>query len=242
MKCIIVEDEFPAREELKFYLEKKQMKLKGEFSNSQDALIYMNSNEVDVVFLDINMSGLDGISLARVLQQFQVKPKIVFTTAYKQYAAEAFELEAFDYLLKPYTEERISRCISKLLLDYCSEESVANSSVCQYNKITLWAGNKMVVVEMNQILFVEACERESKVFINDNKVLMSKLAISKFEQILPKENFFKSHRSYIVNVEYIKEIIPWSNSTYMLRIGKSKRNIPVSRNKLKEFRKIMHIK
>lgn len=242
MRCIIVEDEFPAREELKFYLKKNQIKIEGEFSNSQDALKNLNCNEVDVVFLDINMSGLDGISLARVLKQFQTKPKIIFTTAYQQYAVEAFELEAFDYLLKPYSEDRINRCISKLLSEYCFRDTKKNLEICQYSKITLWSGNKMIVVETDQILFVEACERESKVFTKENEVLMSKLAISKLEEILPKEKFFKSHRSYVVNINYIREIIPWSNSTYMLKMGKNERDIPVSRNKIKEFRKLMHIK
>lgn len=105
LKCVIVEDEFPAREELKFFISNhKNIQLEKEFDNPVDALKYLQENKVDVVFLDINMPELDGMNLGKILIKMDKDLKIVFITAYKDYAAEAFEIKAFDYLLKPYSD------------------------------------------------------------------------------------------------------------------------------------------
>lgn len=241
MKCIIVEDEFPAREELKYYLKNTGLDLTGEFSNSQSALEFLYNNEIDVIFLDINMPGLDGIALGRILSNFKNKPKIIFTTAYKEYALEAFELNAFDYLLKPYDEKRIKTCIARLLDEFCAREENSTEACCKINRLSLWQGEKLLVKSFDEILFVEACERESKVYISDGSILISKMCISKLESLLDANIFFKTHRSYIVNIDFIKEIIPWTNSTYMLKVLNSEKDIPVSRNKIKDFKLLMHI-
>lgn len=106
-KCVIIEDEFPAREELKFFIEKHGgIELEKEFDSPLDALKYLQGNKTDIVFLDINMPELDGMSLGKILSKLNENLKIVFITAYKEYAAEAFEIKAFDYLLKPYSEKK----------------------------------------------------------------------------------------------------------------------------------------
>ena len=103
MKCIIVEDEFPAREELKYFIKNhSNIEIVSEFDNGIDVLKFIQENSIDVIFLDINIPMLDGILLAKTINKFKYKPKIVFITAYKQPGVEAFELEAFDYVLKPY--------------------------------------------------------------------------------------------------------------------------------------------
>ncbi len=99
LRCVIVEDEFPAREELKFFIEKYDgIELEKEFDSPLDALKYLQANKTDIVFLDINMPELDGMSLGKILSKLNENLKIVFITAYKEYAAEAFEIKAFDYL------------------------------------------------------------------------------------------------------------------------------------------------
>ena len=114
IRCVIVEDEFPAREELKYFINNFDgVELEKEFDNPVDALKYLQGNKTDVVFLDINMPELDGMSLGKIISKMDEDIKIVFITAYRDYAADAFEIKAFDYILKPYSDERIRRGIGK---------------------------------------------------------------------------------------------------------------------------------
>lgn len=115
MKAIIVEDEFPAREELKYLIDAySSIQVTNCFEDGLDVLKFLQENETDAIFLDINIPSLDGMLLAGSISKFAKKPYIIFTTAYKEHAAQAFELEAFDYILKPYDEKRIASMLHKL--------------------------------------------------------------------------------------------------------------------------------
>ena len=117
MKCIIVDDEFPAREELKYFITKDtNMELLEEFESSMDAFNFLqkNSTEVDILFLDIDMPEISGLNLAKIVQKLNPHLKIVFVTAHPNYAVDAFEIQALDYLLKPYSEQRIEKLLERL--------------------------------------------------------------------------------------------------------------------------------
>ncbi|MGL5902274.1 MAG: response regulator, partial [Cetobacterium sp.] len=132
IKCIIVEDEFPAREELKYFINSNgSFEIQNEFENPIDALKYIESNDVEVVFLDINMPELDGMTLGKIINRFNKEIKLIFMSAYKDYAVEAFEIKAFDYILKPYSEERINNVLNNL-----TEEFSKNSSTIKESNIT----------------------------------------------------------------------------------------------------------
>lgn len=153
LKCVIVEDEFPAREELKFFISNhKNIQLEKEFDNPVDALKYLQENKVDVVFLDINMPELDGMNLGKILIKMDKDLKIVFITAYKDYAAEAFEIKAFDYLLKPYSDKRINEVLDNLT-NSKNDESIKNIS--QINKITVFSDEKMFIISLDSIYYIE---------------------------------------------------------------------------------------
>ena len=127
MKAIIVEDEFPAREELKYFIKNfSKIEILNEFDNGVEVLKFIQANIVDVIFLDINIPLLDGMLLARTINNFKFKPKIVFITAYKEHAVDAFELEAFDYILKPYSDDRIISMLNKQEKSYSSNISIDN--------------------------------------------------------------------------------------------------------------------
>lgn len=127
MKAIIVEDEFPAREELKYFIKNfSKIEILNEFDNGVEVLKFIQENIVDVIFLDINIPLLEGMLLARTINNFKFKPKIVFITAYKEHAVDAFELEAFDYILKPYSDDRIISMLNKLEKSYSSNISIDN--------------------------------------------------------------------------------------------------------------------
>lgn len=240
MRGIIVEDEFLAREELKYFINNfSSIDIKGEFEDGVEVLKYLQENEVDVIFLDINIPLLDGIVLARSISKFSVKPYIVFITAYKEYAVEAFEIEAFDYILKPYDEKRITYMLKKLEIAFKNIKKEENERKV-INKVTLWDNEKIIVVDINDINYCEAKERVTSVYTDEGEYSVN-MSISEFHETLPKDMFFKCHRSFIVNLTKIKEIIPWFNNTYNLRLKNIDFNVPVSRSNIKDFRNLMNI-
>lgn len=239
LTCVIVEDEFPAREELKYFLPKhKEISLEKEFENPIDSLKYLQENKVDVVFLDINMPELDGMSLGKILTKLNPNIKIIFITAYRDYAAEAFEIKAFDYLLKPYSEKRITEVLNNLTM---IKDNSPTKEVEKINKVTVFLDEKMVVLSLDEIYYIEVSEKESLVY-TQNEIYTSKLKISKWEEILPKNKFYRTHRAYIVNLDKIKEVEPWFNGTFVLKIQDLKFKVPVSRNNIKEFKELLSIK
>lgn len=238
MKCIIVEDEFIAREELKYFIKNfSNIEIAGEFEDGIEVLKFLQNNKIDVIFLDINIGSIDGVVIAKNLSHFSEKPYIVFITAYKEHAVEAFEIEAFDYILKPYEESRIKSMLKKLELSYNSKNGELHTIT---NRINLFKNDKIIVTNIDDIYYCEAKDRETCV-LTKNEEYIVKMPISEFYETLSKEMFFKCHRSYIVNLTKIKEIIPWFNNTYNLRLKDIQKEIPVSRSNVKNFKQIMNI-
>lgn len=240
MKAIIVEDEFLAREELKYFIKNySSIEIVDEFEDGIDVLKFIQKNEIDIIFLDINIPSLDGVLLAKNISKFSRKPYIVFITAYKEHAVEAFEIEAFDYILKPYHESRIISMLKKLEITHNHEkDNLHKSSIT--NKINLWKNEKIIVVDLDDIYYCIAKERATCVFTKDEEYSVG-VSITEFYNSLPKDRFFRCHRSYIVNITKIKEIIPWFNNTYNLKLQGINYEVPVSRSNLKEFRQLMNI-
>ena len=245
INCIIVEDELPAREELKYFLnEEKEIKLIAEFDNPLDTLNFLENNTAenflenntaDVIFLDINMPDMNGISLGKIITKMYPDMKIVFITAYKDYAVDAFEIKAFDYLLKPYSESRIKNLL-KSLVNVKTEltSSIKNSSL---KKITVNIDERLYVISLNDIDYIEASEKETLIFSNQKKYV-SKIKISKWEEMLKGDNFYRCHRSFIVNLDKITEIEQWFNSSWIIKIKNYTTAIPVSRNNIRELKEL----
>ena len=236
ISCIIVEDELPAREELKYFLnEEKEIRLVAEFDNPLDTLNFLESNIVDAIFLDINMPDMNGISLGKIITKIYPNIKIVFITAYKDYAVDAFEIKAFDYLLKPYSENRI-RNLLKSLVNIKTEvtSSIKNNNL---KKITVNIDEKLYVLSLDDIDYIEAAEKETLIFSNQKKYI-SKVKISKWEEILLGNNFYRCHRSFIINLDKITEIEQWFNSSWIVKVKNYTTTIPVSRNNIKELREL----
>lgn len=233
MNCIIVDDEYPAIQELNYFVENfSSIKVLQKFDDSLKALEYIQNNPVDVIFLDISMPKLDGIALSRVIKTLKNRPLLVFITAYQEHALEAFEVAAFDYILKPFSEERIVDTLKRL-------EKQSNVK-CSSNKITLWKNDKMYVIDIKDICFCRASEHEVFVYTAEG-VYKTMSSISDFSSKLPQQNFFRCHRSYVVNIDKIKEIIPWFNSTYVLRLQGIDEDVPVSRQNIQNFKQLMGI-
>lgn len=241
LRAIIAEDELPAQEELQYLIDTySSIEVTNCFDDGLDVLKYFQEHTTDVLFLDINLPSLDGMMLAGSLAQFKHKPTIVFTTAYKEHAAKAFELEAFDYILKPYSEERVAAMLKKLESQKASADTERVESAETPARLNVWKDEKIYVINLKEIAFAEADEKQTTVHTKD-AVYTYPGSISTFEQQLPADMFFRCHRSYIVNTEKIHEILPWFHNTYLVKMKGLNEQIPVSRSKAKEFRQIMRL-
>ena len=243
MKVIIVEDEILAQQELTWLINThSQMEIVGTFDDGLDVLKFLQHNRVDAIFLDINIPSLDGVLLAQNINQFAHKPFIVFVTAWKEHAVEAFELEAFDYILKPYQESRIVSMLQKLEAAWQQQTAPANASptVRENDTINLVKDERIIVTPVNDIYYAEAHEKMTFVYTRRESYVMA-MNITEFCSKLPASHFFRCHRSFCVNLNKIREIEPWFKNPYILRLRDLDFQVPVSRSKVKEFRQLMHL-
>ena len=244
MKAIIVEDEFLAQQELTYLINKhSKITIEATFEDGLDVLKYLQNHQVDAIFLDINIPSLDGVLLAQNISKFAHRPSIVFITAYKEHAVEAFEIEAFDYILKPYHEARIITMLQKLEALHNrpvpSQEPSAPANRISHS-INLIKDERIIVTDINDIYYAAADEKVTRVFTRREEFVMP-MNITEFYQRLPEEFFFRCHRSYCVNLSKIREIVPWFNNTYILRLSDLDFEVPVSRSKVKAFRQLMRL-
>lgn len=242
LKAIIVEDEYLAREELEYLVKShSEIDIVASFEDGLEAFKYLQDHEVDVVFLDIQIPSIDGLLLAKNLHKSTHPPHVVFVTAYKEFAVEAFELEAFDYILKPYNEPRIISLLQKIeqvgrQAPKPQHEAVSNTS----RTVNLVKGERIIVTPCEQIYYAEADEKLTYVYTRTDRYVMQ-MTISEFVSRLPAEGFFRCHRSYCVNINKIREIVPWFNSTYLIRLHDLSFEVPVSRSNIKAFRQLMRL-
>lgn len=244
MKAIIVEDEFLAQQELTYLINKhSNITLEATFEDGLDVLKYLQTHQVDAIFLDINIPSLDGVLLAQNISKFAHRPSIVFITAYKEHAVEAFEIEAFDYILKPYHEARIITMLQKLEALHNRPAPTPEPSAPANrtsHSINLIKDERIIVTDINDIYYAAADEKVTRVYTRREEFVMP-MNITEFYQRLPEEFFFRCHRSYCVNLSKIREIVPWFNNTYILRLSDLDFEVPVSRSKVKAFRQLMRL-
>lgn len=227
-KCIIVDDEPMARDVIKRYIQQMpKLKLMGEFGNAIDATIFLQEHSVDIIFLDIRMPELSGTEFVRSLRTI---PKIIFTTAHKEYAHEGFELDVTDYLLKPIRFDRFLRAVNKAFPQKQQEPDspllMAGENKAVASFIYLRVDRKMVKVLLDDILYIESDKDYVKVY-TDKGYLITRQTIASVEAMLSDSKFIRVHRSYIVSLSKLKsftaESVEIGNKE--LPIGKLYRNI-----------------
>jgi DNA-binding LytR/AlgR family response regulator len=205
IRCLIIDDEPPAREIIRRYIEEvPHLELVGECGNALDALIRLQQTEVDLLFLDIRLPQLDGTDFLKTLRQ---PPKVIFTTAYQEYALEGYELDAVDYLLKPIRFDRFIKAINKAFQQSdhrtMPEQAPLREGHQQDSFVYFRADRKMVKVMLKDILYVESMKDYVKVVMTDG-VLITKQSITSVEAMLPEKLFIRSHRSFIVSLGRIR--------------------------------------
>jgi two-component system, LytTR family, response regulator len=225
--CLIVDDEPMARDVLRRYLGKVPLlKLTAEFSNAIDALMFLQSNNVDLIFLDIRMPELLGTEFVQSLRN---PPKIIFTTAHKEYALEGFELDVVDYLLKPFRFERFLKAVNKTFPKIDEHISDKDKPVKEkqqtHDFIYLRVDRKLVKILLADIVYIESIRDYIKVHTN-NRFYVTRQTISSVEAMLSEREFIRIHRSYIISFNKVKsfsnELVEVGDTE--LPIGKLYRN------------------
>lgn len=206
IKCLIVDDEPPAREVLKQHIASVDaLELAGTCCNAVEAISFLKDHPVDLLFLDIQMPQLLGTNFIRTLKS---PPKVIFTTAFRKYAVEGFELNAVDYLLKPISFERFLKGVNKLLeisvpVDNTSTTGKENNKEQSNSFLYFRADRKMVKVFFNDILFIEALKDYIKI-VTINKTIVTKFVLTTLAELLPPDAFLRIHKSYIVAISKIE--------------------------------------
>ena len=197
-KCLIVDDEPPAVKILKSYIDSLEyLEIIGTCSNAFQAIEILNSERVDLMFLDINMPKLLGTQLLKTINN---PPRVIFTTAHKDYALEAFELDAVDYLLKPVSFERFVKAVNK----FCQINNADTDSYCNTPGFLYFrAERKMVKVFLKDITYIESFKDYIVIHRQNDENLKVKYTISSVENMLPQNLFLRIHRSFIVSVKKV---------------------------------------
>jgi two-component system response regulator LytT len=236
IKVMIAEDERLTREELAYLLQQEEhFILCPSAENGQQLLDLYDQYEPDVIFLDIHMPSLSGIDAAKQLRNRSIKnkrnPYLIFITAYDEYAIEAFNLEAVDYLLKPYDTERFKKALSRIYKHFEQPQSQKSTP----SKLLIEDGEKTVVLTPGSIYYAVRSDRFVEIHTEKGSI-QTKMTLQDLEEKLTHSPFFRSHRSYLVNLDYIYEIVPWFNGAYNLILkNKEQTQIPVSRSAAKSL-------
>lgn len=250
LRAVLVDDEPLSLEALGFLLNKyDEIELIGKYTDPLAALENIRESRPELVFLDVEMPEMDGISAAREIINLGLNTSIVFATVYEQYAVKAFEMDAVDYIVKPFSENRLKLTMNRIfqkLEDYGSKIESSKAILKQkyspriINKIAVWSENSIMLLAHEDILYFTL--EDKKVFAYTAGCSYEcNSTLAELEQKLEDKGFFRCHKSFLINTEYIEKIIPWVHSTYMVKLRETARQIPVSRNYAKRLKSMLGI-
>jgi len=245
MRAIIIDDEQLAIQIIKEYLsDYPDIEIMGEYQNGFDGLKAINDKKPDLVFLDIQMPKLTGFEMLELIDN---PPIIVFTTAYEEYALKAFEKNATDYLLKPFSKSRFDQAIDKAkkrfedkageLKDYKPLLEDVSPSDQKIDRVVVKESGKIFIIPVGDIYFIQAAD-DYVVINTDKKEYVKNATMKNYEKSLPASSFVRVHRSSIVNINYIKEIQAYSKDTHVI-ILKNGKSVKTSRHGSVELKKIL---
>jgi DNA-binding LytR/AlgR family response regulator len=242
---MLVDDERPSLDELNYILGQiKGVEVVAQFSDSIDALKNFKAIDPDVVFLDIEMPELDGLSLAAELIQQKPDLAIIFATAFDHYALKAFEHRAMDYVLKPFEEVRIQTAVGRLLERSGSREALEERFAqietyrrrdFQVKRVSVWDHDRIILIPIEEIGYFVA-EGGTVFLVKGDHRYEVHATMAQLEARFQSDGFFRCHRSYLANLMMVEELIPWFNNTYVIKITGSDEEIPVSRSHVKALK------
>ncbi|MFD2132627.1 LytR/AlgR family response regulator transcription factor [Pseudogracilibacillus auburnensis] len=238
-KVLVVDDERFAREELIFLLENfPESKVIAEAERGEAAILKAIQLQPDVVFLDIEMPKMDGIEVAKSLLELKKSPLIVFATAYPQFAAEAFRINAVDYLLKPYDIDQLTQAMERIRNIMFPVKSAPHST--PLGKLAVEKDGEIDYVFISDILYLSPDGKTTMIKTRKNEYVV-KSSLKELENRLIPFSFFRIHRSFLVNLTYVTRLTPWFNGAYQLELEGEGDKLPVSRNYVKDLRERLEL-
>jgi len=257
INTIIVDDEKPARDELVFLLKAfPEINIIGQGRNGVEAVALIKEHGPDLVFLDVQMPGLDGFGVLKKLVERKMKvPHVVFATAFDHYAVQAFDVNAVDYVLKPFDKARISKAIARARREIEAQDSPAERleqlvnqlgagkpASTQPVKILVKSQQRMLLVDATDFIFAGIEDGLISVTARDCEGTSNYRTLEELNAAVDSDSFWRPHRSYLVNIHHIKEVVPWFKSSYMLKMSDKKQTeIPVSRVQTKRLRELFKL-
>jgi DNA-binding LytR/AlgR family response regulator len=266
LTALIIDDEPLARQELQYLLERAGgVEVLAQGTNGIEAVELIRTHKPDLVFLDVQMPGLDGFGVLKKLLDRKVSmPQVVFATAFNQYAVRAFEVNAVDYLLKPFDRKRVMQTIEKAQARLAAAptestvlsqetgakldallrlvEEQAQPSKANSGKVIVRAQSRLLLVDQREICFASIEAGTITVVTRTVEGHSNCRTLEELMDQLDPETFWRAHRSYLVNIQHIREVVPWFKSSYQLRMDDAqKTEIPVSRAQTKRLRELFNL-
>jgi len=257
INTIIVDDEKPARDELSFLLKGfPEINLVGLGKNGVEAVSLIKEHAPDLVFLDVQMPGLDGFGVLKKLVEKKMKlPHVVFATAFDQYAVQAFDVNAVDYVLKPFDKARISKAIQRARKMMETQTTATERLEQLVNhlgaprqgapppvKVLVNWQQRLLLINAEDMLFAERDGGAVSIVTREIEGSSNYRTLEELHAALDSDLFWRPHRSYLVNIHHIKEVVPWFKSTYMLKMSDKKQTqIPVARAQIKRMRELFKL-
>lgn len=239
VSVIIIDDESYSRHELVHLLQEyEEVKIIAEAGSGEEGLEKILLLEPDLVFVDMEMPRMTGMELITVIQKLKKVPLIVFATAHSDFAIQAFRFEALDYLLKPFSPSELAETMKRVYksLEISSEQATGE----KMNRLAVEHQEKIIYISPKSILYVLAEEGHTVIVSKDNRYQM-KTSLKDLERRLQPHYFFRTHKSYLVNLQAVQQLIPWFNGAFQLKLVGVEDEIPVSRNYVKTLRKQLEL-
>jgi two-component system response regulator LytT len=260
INTIIVDDERLARDELAFLLKGfPEVNVVAQGKNGLEAVALVKEHDPDLVFLDVQMPGLDGFGVIKKLVERKLRmPQIVFATAYDHYALQAFEVSAVDYVLKPFDKARVAKAVERAkkmvdahtspvqrletLVSQLGAAEVPRLRAAQPVKLLVKSQQRMILIDAEDMIYASIQDGAITIYARDAEGESNYRTVDELAEMLDPGVFWRPHRSYLININHIKEVVPWFKSSYMLKMDdKRSSEIPVSRAQTRRLRELLKL-
>jgi two-component system LytT family response regulator/two-component system response regulator LytT len=263
INTIIVDDERPARDELAFLLKSfPDVSLIAQGKNGLEAVALVKEYDPDLLFLDVQMPGLDGFGVIKKLLERKLRiPQIIFATAYDHYAVHAFEVSAVDYVLKPFDKARIARAIQRAKKQIEADAPISDrlenlagqiangaappsksGSAAHPVKLLVKSQSRLILIDAEDLIFATIDDGSITIFSREVEGSSNYRTIDELAAALDPAMYWRPHRSYLININHIQEVVPWFKSSYVLKMNdKRATEIPVSRAQTKRLRELLKL-
>lgn len=239
MQIAIIDDERPAREELKLLLsECLPDAILHLGSSGAEALILLEKEDIDILFLDIQLNDINGTVLVSMIRRGYPNISIVFATAFEEYAAKAFDLNVTDYITKPFSKQRLEQTIQKIVKEQSQlkDRILPTPKGMPASKISIQCEKKIIMLDVKEIIYIET-NRRNLILHTLHGDYTDTTSLNSYEEKLKPFSFYRTQKSYLINLNYLDEIVPWFNNSYGAKLKCTHGEVlPIGRNQLKELR------